>query len=452
LTKRAKVILCLLGFVLTVLAVRLIFVLSTPAPYEMTKVANVPKCDKPSLVEFPAEAVPLWRCEEVSPSLILFSSDPFLEFPPEENSSKAVELFRTGSSAEISRRVRFEISDPLLLPNNTMRMALRSGVISELVWVLPVDEKGSLADTNVLYDWLLQQEQFSAEEKESMKPTAEGVVGVVEKRPFRAVAASILKTWPQKARIHVDLTFVDTLYQNEINTPIYLLLKTRLYPVFSKENDPGKVSVSYSTANGDVSVQLRFVGETLVDIAGDPAILDRPLNDIWRGRRDILYLENFHQLEKMLRIASDNVASLPENASGYFDLYRVFYLRKDMESAIRALESACKLDLGYVPAFRSLARQAYQQGDFQLAVSYLKRAFAIDPANPFIQIDLVDSLLMSGQRDEATHIVNDLKKLHWSEIYYPMMTRSLENLLMRSTQEKKGKSVKERTDNLVPHY
>lgn len=388
-------------------------------------VVKIARPAEPWLVEFPSEALPVWRSVDAPPLLVLLSADPFLE-PLPGDLDAAGQLFYAGSQAELARKIRFAISDPVLLPIQTVRMALRSGVLSGLTWILPlpvVDQKP--IDKEALRTWLLSHSQLSAEEKNSLRVTADGVVGLVEGRPFRATVLGEFMVEPDPLQLHIDLSYFQSLYRNEIKTPLYLLLQTTVDRLPKSEG----VTISSATANGDVSMTLRFLGPTLKTLFVEPGFLQQGLSEEWRRRRDMLYLVNFQQVDKLLELSKSNVAALPNDANTNFDLYYAYKLQKNLSLAEVALDRACELDPGYGFEYRNLAVEALDRKDSSAAVKYLRQAIALDVENALYKYDLARVLIDAGEVDNARSLLQELQTLSWSKVYYPKMPSDLEALV-----------------------
>lgn len=395
------------------------------------------------LVEFPGEAVPAWRSRGAPPMLVLLSADPFLE-PLPKDTGAAEELFEMADQAELARKVRFAISDPVLLPTQTVRMALRGGVLSGLTWILPlpvVDQKP--LDKEALRKWILSHSQFRDEEKSTLRVTSDGLVGLVEGRPFRATVLSEFNGEPGPSQLHVDLSYYQTLYRNEIKTPLYQLLQSSVQQLLQHLPGRQSVTISSATANGDVPMTLRFLGPTLKTLFAEPTFLQQGLNEEWNRRRDMLYLVNFQQIDKIVALAKSNVAALPDDATTHFDLYYAYKLQKNLPLADAALARACELDSGYGYEYRNLAVQALDRADSAAAIEYLRQALAIDGGNAFHKLDLARVLLDAGEVDGARTLLQELQALSWSKVYYPAMPSDLDALIDVTLTPKLPPSVQE---------
>lgn len=385
---------------------------------------KIARTTEPLLVEYPGEALPVWRSAAAPPMLVLLSADPFLA-PLQQDLAPAEKLFFTADRAEIARNVRFAISDPILLPTETVRLALRSGVLAGLTWILPLPVDQKPLNVDALRTWLLSQTQISAEEKSTLRVTTGGVVGLVEGRPFRATVLGEFKGNPGPSQLHIDLSYFKTLYRNEIKTPLYPLLQSTVDQVLQRLPSREGVTLSSATANGDVPLTLRFLGPTLKTLFVNPALLQQPLNKEWTRRRDMLYLVEFQQVDKMVELARSNVAALPEDASTHFDLYRAYLLQKNRSLADVALARACELDPAYGYEYRNLAVQALDFHDSAAAVRSLRQALQLDVENVFLKLDLARVLYEAGEVDSALSLLRELQALSWSKVYYPRMPSDL---------------------------
>ena len=92
----------------------------------------------PEVFELPAGAVARWRdFAAQKPALLLFSSHPLLAPLDEGDRKVARQLVSKGTFTEIVRRGKNTAADTAFVSPQTVSVAIDSGLIGELVYVLP---------------------------------------------------------------------------------------------------------------------------------------------------------------------------------------------------------------------------------------------------------------------------------------------------------------------------
>ena len=142
--------------------------------------------------------------------------------------------------------------DPLLLPAQTVTAALSAGFFSRLVWVAPLPPRGVEPDLEVFRRQLVEGGILGAEEAAGWSAAPGGVRGTT----LGAEAAFLFH--PERVRevasepvfLHVDLSYFNVRYLDEIRTPIYELLRSTLESLRTGGLIPVGVTVSLSTADG----------------------------------------------------------------------------------------------------------------------------------------------------------------------------------------------------------
>ena len=180
---------------------------------------------KATLVEHPAQALPVWRQFQASkPILVFLSQDPFLQQIPTELRKEVIDLVQNGSPEELSEKASFSSPAPLLLPMMAISSALRSKLFSEVVWVFPSTLTTDQINVERFRQQLLDLGAVDEEEARSFTLREGGFAGTVRGTPFLAVAIDALPSFEGPAVLHIDLGYFQPLYKGEIKTRIYSLL------------------------------------------------------------------------------------------------------------------------------------------------------------------------------------------------------------------------------------
>jgi hypothetical protein len=400
---------------------------SAPAT-DLTAVSLLKSPLEPLLVEHPTQALTLWRqYRGERPALVLISGDPFLQPLPEALQREAVEAIDSASADELRGRLAYPAADPLLLPAMALSAALRAGLFSEVVWILPLEAENNKLDVDTFRRQLLGYGAVSEKEAESFT-LGEGVLsGTVRGVPFRAAHPGSLPPLDAPVLLHIDLSYFAPLYKGEIKTPLYPLVKQSFARLRQSGWKAFAATISRSNLDALIPLPSRFLGDDLAALLADPSRLDAPLPENSARRANALYLENFFQKEKIRDLYLEMEQADPEDPSVKYALYEVARQFKEGDKALRYLAEAAALDPAYALEYLSLADLATEKKLQHEALRMLQLAAESFPDNPFISLRLADSLRDLGQPEEAGKIIEKLKGLPWSPVYYSDLPDALRN-------------------------
>ncbi len=387
--------------------------------------------DRATLVETPAEAIPLWRQfanpqkEEDKPALLLFSQNPFLEPIPKAGLQAALKMAQTGSAEMFREKASMQAPAPLIYPSMALSLAVQAALFSEIIWVLPQLK----ADAQFSLETFRQQLQSSgiatASEAASFIMTDQGITGTIRQTPVRAIPHPELQAINKPLVLHFDLSFFKALYINEIKTPLYSMVYQRLTALRDLQPQVAAVSISLSNRTDDISLQVRFLGDLLARLIAAPQQLEQPLSANDDRRSEALYLSNFFQNEKRLELFLQMEAEAPQQAAVQYDLYRVYSELKRPDQALAHLAAAVRLDPVYAREYLAQAEAAVEQEKLTTALGFLDLAASADRQNPFILIRKCELLQQSGHTEAIAPMLEKLLQLPWSQLYYPDMRASL---------------------------
>lgn len=374
---------------------------------------------EPDLFEQPTDALVRWRqFRDPKPTLVLLSFDPFLQPLPKELHSEAVALAKSGSATELDARGRIFRADPALLPTQTLSAALESGLFSRLCWVFPSTVKPKDL-TLELFRKQMVDAQFFSETEAATLTLADGVFsGSLRGLPFQAIHPWALPQLEGPLLLHIDLSYFRGLYKDAVTTPIYLLLHQTATALRESGWQPQAVTFSFSTEEGAVSLDTRFLLRDLATLLRQPAILDGEPPEQWNQRAEAFAGVDVFTSEKMLELVEKMVATAPEDPSVQYDHYTALFAAKKIEPAIAALDRAVAGDPGYAYAYAELAQIAIKDRNARAALELLRKAAAAYPENPFIPLQLADVQISTGAAQEALQTLQPLTQLTWSKTYH----------------------------------
>lgn len=384
---------------------------------------------EPDLFEQPTDALVRWRqFRDAKPTLVLLSFDPFLQPLSKELHSEAVALAKSGSAAELSARARIFRANPTLLPTQTLSAALEAGLFSRICWVFPSTVKPEDL-TLELFRKQMTDAKFFSETEAAGLTLADGIYsGTLRGIPFQALHPWALPKLEGPLLLHIDLSYFRGLYKDTATTPIYQLLHQTATALRDSGWQPEAVTLSFSTEEGAVSLDTRFLLRDLAFLLRQPAILDGEPPEHWNQRAEAFFGVDVFTAEKMVELVEKMVAQAPEDPSVQYDHYTTLFAAKKLEPAVAALDRAVAGDPGYAYAYAELAQIAIKDRNAKAALDLLKKASAGYPENPFIPLQMADIYIGSGQPQEALKILQPMKQLPWSKSYHDDIPELLQRM------------------------
>lgn len=402
----------------------------TTTPGELKKLLQEPI--EPTLFELPSMALSAWRQTGGKPTLLLLANDPFLQPIPEELSAAALELAAHGSPAELTAFASYRRAAPRLLPFQSVRVALQNGLFSRLVWVFPSSAEGTSTDLELFRNQLIEREILTSEEAGSLH-LEDGVIrGSVLGVPFQAGPLSAGQLPAERLQLHVDLSYFTPQYKDEVRTPVFEILRQLASNLAAANLQTAGVTLSYSTEEGLLPLDLRFLTTNLASLLRSPERLQAPLASPWKERGEALYLATFMQTDKVLEKNLQALAAAPDDPAIHFDLYRSYRAVKNGAKALEHLALAVRHDRGYALEYLDLAATAQERGNPQDALEMLELARRALPEDPFIPLLLLEGQLAGGDQAAARILVRSLQELPWSPVYFPEVPERLKQLAVQT--------------------
>ena len=116
------------------------------------------------------------------------------------------------------------------------------------------------------------------------------------------------------------------------------------------------------------------------------------------------------------------------------DLARVHYYRQDFEAALDQCDHTIELNPHFSPAYWILGLVQEQRGEFDESVAAFQRAIQISPRSPIMQAALGRTLALSGKRQDALRILEELHNLAEKRYVSPFELASLHFALGQSDE------------------
>ena len=387
--------------------------------------------DEPTPVyrfETTAEALSVWRRAAERPTLLLLSNNPHLQPTPEELREQATFLINNANVAELAMATTDRNSDPLLLPGMAVDAALRNDLFQELIWVIPLRDPSQELSLEKFTDQLAKS-GLANEREVATLALAEGTFqGTLRDTAFTAAALPSLQDPTQPVIVHIDLSYFQPLYKNEIASPLLDIVFNTLAALKKMHLQTLAVTFSYGHLDSQISLDVRFLGDIVAYLIEDPARLDQSIPINWQRQRDALYLSNFFQKEKVTELYKAQEQDAPNEAWVKFNLYRSAAEHKEGRQALDYLTEAVSFDYLYALEYQELSKRAYEKGRPDEAFRMLNLSSEAFPHDPFIKLQMIQLAQEVGDKEAALHLLKQLRILQWSEFYFPQMPQYLVDL------------------------
>lgn len=386
---------------------------------------------QPRRVELASSALPIWReAQESKPALVLMSFDPFLKPVPAELKQRAIDLVAQGSADDFARHGSYFRADPVILPNQTLSAAIDAGLFSKIYWIFPAKNTPEQLDVVTFREQMTEAGFFSAEEAAALTLKDAAFSGVLRGLPFQAVHYLAFPEVNEPLVLHIDLSFFRGLYDNEIKTPLYDLIHQAASTLTQSGWKPLVTTLSYSTLEGEIALETRFVLSNLADILANPSLLAaEAMPPAWGLRAEGLYAADMFTESKKLELFHKAAVLAPDDPTALYDLFQAHFMAKEIDQALATLDRAVALDPGYAATYLALADMALTDNNPSVTFDLLNKAKPFFPYNPFVDLQRADLLLQKGDRNGAIELLETLKSAEWSSFYRSEMPGEIDDML-----------------------
>jgi hypothetical protein len=390
-------------------------------------------------VELSTDALPYWRPNRDKPRLVIISNEPFLQPIPDELRDRAVKLALSGSPQALKLETRYFTPAPTLIPPQALSAALAAGLCEQITWIIPTTVAVKDFDLDALLSQLKDSGILTDVEAEESERKERFI-----SMPFRGKRLEITTladldetvTKIDADIIHIDLSFFQVSYSNEVKTPLYPLVSDTLKTLTTKLREPAVVTISASTEEeGMVGMSFRTLGPAIeTALTGTTAEKQRAAK-LRAVRGKVLYLETFMANDEALKELQQATKSLLDEPALLYDLYRAQRVAKQGALALQSLAAAVAIDPGYAYEYLTLARDAKRSGRPDKGIEMLTLAKQYFPRNHYIELERAQLWYDTGQAAKAAEIYRKLLKQPWSTTYYPDMPLRIEALLRQAEGE-----------------
>lgn len=400
-------------------------------PAQLAKPATTPRIPfrevlPPALYELPSGALATWRDTATDkPALVIFSAGYYLSPIPQDFIPKIRKLVLTAPAEEIVRRGSRATPDPLLTSEATISAAIASDLFSEIIFVRPYLKEDDDVVLQRFRRIMTENGLLTAAESDAATFDHGIISGSVRGVPFRCLPAAKLPKAGKPMVLHIDLGYFKAQFVNEIKTPLYALIHDLATAVRDSARPALNVTLSYSNQEYELSLETRFIINTLADLLRKPKLLEGGEPASWGMRSRALYLSNMFAEEEARSIIEKEVVASPNDPAAHFDLAMLRFQQDRPLEGFTALDRAVALDKGYALAYLQLAERGFAMGKPETSLQLLDKAARVFPDNPFIPLNKAHILLLSGRGRDALPLVRQLRKEPWSD---PQIVARLEEM------------------------
>ncbi|MBW2503325.1 MAG: hypothetical protein JRE16_02010, partial [Deltaproteobacteria bacterium] len=338
-------------------------------------------------------------------------------------------------SDKLSEAASNRSANPILLPGMAMDIDLSRNWFDRFAWALPIRDPESELDLDTFRSQLIEQGMINEAESATLTIVDRSFSGALRNTPFAAAALPVLTDFKAPVVVHIDLSYFEPLYKNEISTPLLKIITNTLSVLKEKDLDVLAVTFSYGHLDNHIALDVRFIGHILTYLIEQPERFAEKVPQNWSRQADALYLANFFQKEKIRELYQAQEEEDPQAAWVKFNLYHSAAEFKDGSLALQKLGEAVALDNMYGLEYQQLSQLAFDRNRPDEAMRMLQLAAESFPDDPFIRLEMAQLAVEMEDYTTALHLVRQLQTLPWSPVYYPQMPDYLDGFATYLSQE-----------------
>ncbi len=294
------------------------------------------------------------------------------------------------SMNEVARELNRGKADKLaqisgLVENNgVVNLGYMAGMYKRVIWVVPLTQSTGLDTTETFKRFLVERRGYTMEGLEDLRLDGKHVTGTLTGVPVTITILEDLEIADETAFVDIDLAYFRGL---KSQTPGYqagtLALLDFLTALREKGIVANNVTVTLSTVKGIVPMDIRYYGDFIVEVLGDPAPLGRAPKDKWKmmmEAEDSLIAGNYAYAENLYKQLTDKNS----HESGlFFSLAVTRGFLEDAEGCGEALRRAYQLDGAYLRGIFQLATILAVSGRLETGEKLLELPILNNIISPF---------------------------------------------------------------------
>jgi len=320
----------------------------------------------------------------------------------EEEKIAALKGFRDRRDFASMSRAGRGGEDALFNERNFVRAAAALGIVREVVWVVPFTYLGDSDAGDRLKDYL-GKAGFSATDIETFRAGGGCYRGVVGAIPVAICQQERLPKIADPVLLSLDANFLSYAagYRGITLLTEIRALVTALGAARYEVRD---AVVSLSVQGGSVPVDLRWIGEAVVEILRDPSIArqqEPPEN--WNALQKLSLLKagGREKEGEMLDIALSLLERQPHQPALLFFAATAIAGHGGGSAALAYAEQACTVNRGYCVGLREIGLQLLERGAIDDAKKFFSAGERLLPGMAYGLLDEGILLVMAGRPVEA---------------------------------------------------
>ncbi len=255
--------------------------------------------------------------------------------------------------------------DGLFDSKNTAWLAQDLGVANKIYWVVPVFGGISYGDLRGFKGYMKERFPGQAKEIDAMTMSGDVIKGTINGVPLRIVSLEHMPHITGPALVEIDISYLSALYQGETKTRMLSFISGFFATLRNCGLSSDMVSVSASNADGLVPLKFRFLVTYLSQLFAAPDIIKGAPPALWKERAEAWKTEQV-SFKDAVPIYKDIIRHYPNDAASLYDLSYAYFKTGDLESCMKELAAAAKLDpvyrLGYFD-YASALRKGGRNGE-----------------------------------------------------------------------------------------
>lgn len=339
--------------------------------------------------ETTAQLLPIWRkYREQNPTLLLLTNNPHLTPLPKENGEDVAQLLTRGIPEEIIQAGDLKQTNPLIRSESAVDIALSNQWFSRLAWALPLINPAQELDLDEFRAQLLATNAITETEAATLTLDERFFSAELRGQKMTAAALPLHQNITGPVVVHIDLSYFQPMYRNELTTPLLDLIFNTLSTLKKMHLKTLAVTFSYGHLDEQIALDVRFIGEILAYLIEDPTRMDQTIPINWQRQAEALYQANFSKNEKVRDLYLAQELDDPNSAWIKYNLYKSASAFNAGEQALNYLAQAVNFDRLYALEFLDLGRLAMQSKDTEEAMRMLLLAQKAFPNNAQIKQQL----------------------------------------------------------------
>lgn len=284
--------------------------------------------------------------------------------------------------------------------NNFIYAAAKLGIVKKVVWVLPATY-AIYGDSGARLVSLLKMYGFHDEDIVTFEYTDHHFSGTVDGLPVIICDPATLPDLNDPVLFSVDVDFFPAM----IDDTSFIITKTvtdTLRAIFRKQYEVRDTVVAYSVNGGFLSVSYRWVGNLVIDLLRDPALLEEeklPTRYLFLQRADMLLL--MKRYDELLYHLSPYIDQENIDPSVYIYAAQAYQGLGDRGNSFHWAEKACLAEKSYCYGLPELGVYLLDQYGVESAEMFFTRGYGLCPDMDHGQFRFAMALKEAGKLDEA---------------------------------------------------